>query len=293
MGRVVERTHSTWIGGASVYLSGRPVFITHADGNFRFSGVAPGTHTLTVEAMGYRTRQWSILVRADTTLVVEMEVDPIRLDSLLVEAGRITLKGRVVDGVTGRKIPEARVRAGPLHETFTSSGGSFRIKDLPRGYLTPVEVDAYRYLPARIALITERDTTLTIELEPDSLGIRLFAVKTEELERRTVTVPLSVVSINRTFLERMPSRSVYDVIKWRIGRSTFSSQCLFIDEVKQFDTDVLDSYSGGEIERIEVFQRGRMIRIYTQAFIAGNLGRSKAFPKIVFVAGGLGPDTCY
>ncbi len=291
-GRVVEGVHSTWVGGATVRLSGRSVFITDSDGSFRFTDVAPGPYALTVEAMGYRPRELTFVVHADTAIQVEMEVDPIRLDSLLVEAGTITLKGRVTDGLTGRRIPEARVQAGRTHQDYTTSGGSFRIKKLPRGHSIPIVVTAYKYLPARISIITEKDTTLSIELEQDSLGIRLFTIAEQALQLRTAPVPLSLLAFNRDFLERAPGRSVYDVIKWRIGRD-FRTQCLFIDEIKQFDTGILYSYTAGEIERIEVFERGRMIRVYTQFYMARNLGRSKPFPPILFLPGGIGPDTCY
>jgi len=289
---VVEGVHSTWIGGASVRLSGRSAFITDSDGSFRFTDVAPGTYALTVEAMGYRSRELTFVVQADTVIHVEMEVDPIRLDSLLVEAGTITLRGRVTDGLSGRGVPEARVQAGRTHQDYTTSGGSFRIKKLPRGHSIPIVISAYKYLPARISILTERDTTLSIELEHDSLGIRLFSVAEEALQLRTAPVPLSLRAFNRAFLERAPNRSVYDVIKWRIGRD-FATACLFIDEVKQFDTEVLYSYTAGEVERIEVFERGRMVRVYTQRFVARNLGRSQPFAPILFLPGGIGPDTCY
>jgi len=73
----------------------------------------------------------------------------------------------------------------------------------------------------------------------------------------------------------------------------FSSQCLFIDEIKQFDVGILNSYNASGVERIEVYGKGRMIRVYTQRFVATNLGTSEKFPKIFFLAGGLGPDSCY
>ena len=139
---MVEGVHSTWIGGATVRLSGRSAFITDSDGSFRFTDVAPGPYTLNVEAMGYRSRELTLVVQADTAVRVEMEVDPIRLDSLLVEAGTITLKGRVTDALTGHRIPEARVQAGRTHHDYTTSGGSFRIKKLPRGHSIPIVVSA-------------------------------------------------------------------------------------------------------------------------------------------------------
>lgn len=287
-GRVVEKVHSTWIGGATVRLSGHPFFITDSDGRFRFTSVTPGPHTLTVEAMGYRSRQLELVARADTALLVEMEVDPIRLDSLLVEAGTITLQGKVADGATGRGIPGARVHAGRAPEVYTYGDGFFRIKELPRGQSTPVVVEAYRYLPARIAIITDQDTTLTIGLEPDSIGIRLFAGAVHRLEIRSRAVGspvLSLVTLARDHIERSAHFSVYDMIKSRIGRD-FSTSCLFIDEVRTYWMEVLDSYQIGEIERIEVFGRGAMVRVYTQQFVASNLIGAQDLPPVVYVGAG-------
>lgn len=299
-GHVVEGVYSTWVGGATVRLSARAPFITGSDGLFRFGNVPAGSHTLRVEALGYRTRELTLLVRADTVVTVELEVDPIRLDSLLVKPGTIDLRGTVTEALTGRGIPDAHVRAGALQEAFANGRGAFHMKDLPRGFSIPVVVTAFRFLPARISLITERDTALAIRLEPDSLGIRIFARANQALLERTASVPLSVRTIDRSLLERTPSRSVYDVIKWRNGGRDFSTQCLFIDDKKQFDTDILGSYNASEVERIEVYRGSRMglrrlamIRVYTQEFVATRLGTGRPLQKILFVAGGIGPDTCY
>jgi hypothetical protein len=299
-GRVVESPSLFWIGGATVRLSGRPVFITDSSGEFRFSGVPPGPHTLTVEAMGYRSHQRPLVVRADTVLLVEMEIDPVRMDSLLVmkETGTFTLRGRVTDGSTGRRLPGARVQADSRFTTFTDGVGSFRIKNLPRGFSLPVLVDAFKYLPARIALIAEDDTTLTIELEPDSLAIKLFEATVQRLENRLDTRPryakhLNTIALDRDHMDRTPSRSAYDVIVWRLSGREFSGECVFLDEVKIYDKGRLDLYDAAEIERIEIYGKGTMVRVYTQSFIADNLGGSEAFPPIKYLPGGLGPDICH
>jgi len=299
-GRVAESPSLYWIGGATVRLSGRPAFITDTNGEFRFSGVPPGPHTLTVEAMGYRSHQRQLVVRADTVLLVEMEIDPIRLDSLLVkEAGTFALRGRVTDGSTGRRIPEARVQADSRFTTFTDGLGSFRINNLPRGFSLPIVVDAYRYLPARVALIAEDDTTLTIELEPDSLAIELFEATLQRLDvrlenRTTYAKHLSIIALDRSHLDRRPSRSAYDVIVWRLSGREFSGQCVFVDEVKILGKGRLHLYDAAEIERIEIYgRRGTMVRVYTQAFIARNLGGSQNFRQIRYFPGGMGPDICY
>jgi hypothetical protein len=230
-GRVVEVTNATWIGGATVTLSGRPPFISDQNGQFRLEDVPAGPYTLSVQAMGYRSQDVSLTIRADTELLIEMEVDPIRLDSLLVEAGFINVRGNVVDAATGARIPEARIRAGRAPETFSSSRGLFRVKDLPRGYSIPILVDAFKYLPVRIALITDQDTTLTIPMEADLVSIRFFQETVQELEIRSRGVALSRTQLNRRYIQLLPNRSVYGLIKWRLRRD-FNSDCIFVDEVK-------------------------------------------------------------
>jgi len=291
-GQVVEITNATWIGGATVTLSGRPPFISNQKGQFRFEDVPAGNHTIRVQAMGYRSQDVSLTISGDTGMVVEMEVDPIRLDSLLVEAGFINLRGTVVDAATGSRIPEARVRAGRAPETFATSRGAFRVKDLPRGSSIPILVDAFKYLPVRIALITDRDTTLTIPMEADPVSVRFFEHTLNELEIRSRGVGLSRMQLNRRYIQMLPSRSVYQLLKWRLRRN-FTSDCVFVDEIKFPFAEVLESYQAGEVERIEIFGGGQMIRVYTQEFVARHFGRADELPPIVYVRPSMGKPVCY
>lgn len=297
-GRVVEADRLNPIGGATVLLSGRRFFFTGSDGEFRLDGVSSGPHTLTVEALGYRTYERNLVVSADTVLLVEMEVDPIPLDSLLVkEAGTFTLRGRIIDALTGRRIPEARVLADSRFEALTDWRGSFRISQLPRGFTVPILVDAFKYLPSRISLNSVADTTLTIELEPDSLAIRLVQATIGRLESRlesraTYAKHLTTIALDRNHMERTPSRSAYDVIVWRLSGRAFSDECVFLDEVRLYNAGKLYLYDASEIERIEIYGRGAMVRVYTQSFIARNLGGSNPFPPVRYFPMDLGPDIC-
>jgi hypothetical protein len=287
-GRVVQKGETTGIPGATVRLSGRFTRLSGPGGEFEFARVPEGAYTLTVEAMGYRAVDVSLVLRSDTTLFVEMEIDPIIIDSLMVQAGTVTVRGKVLDGVTGRSIPEARIQTGIRSEVYSLSDGSFRLKDLPRGFPVSVTVGAYRYLPDSQTLVAYQDTTLSVTLSPDSVAIRLFQRATEQLEIRARGVNLSQVQLSRDFIERRIYHTLTDLIRVKTG-GRVSTRCLFIDEVSQPFFDVLDTYQASEIERIEVFGRGKMIRVYTQDFVARNLTKVEGLPPVVYVM----PGVCF
>jgi hypothetical protein len=211
---------------------------------------------------------------------------------LLVEAGYIEVRGTVVDAETGSRIPEARIRAGNAPEVYSSSRGNFRVKDLPRGHSISLLVDAFKYRPARIALITERDTTLTIPMEADPVSLRLFQETVDELELRSRGVNLSRTELNRRYIQLLPNRSVLGLIKWRLRRD-FSPDCIFVDEIKYSFDGILESYKAREVERIEIYGGGAMIRVYTQEFVARHFGRADELPRIIYVKPSMGSAICH
>ena len=288
-GRIVQEGDGTGVPGATVRLSGGLVRISGPEGEFRFARVPEGAHTLTVEAMGYRSRQLPLVVRSDTILLVELEVDPVRVDSILVRGRTVTVKGRVVDEVTGRPIPGAWIQTDLFSEVYSRDDGSFRLRRVPRGYPVTATIGAYRYLPRSRTFIAHRDTTLVIGMSPDSLAIRLFEVAEDQMQIRTRGVNLSQFPLTRDFIERRIFRTVPELIRLKTGGRPISEKCLFIDEVKQPFVEILDTYLPSEIERIEIFGRGAMVRIYTQDFVAKNLTRVDELPSIIYVMSGI----CY
>ncbi len=298
-GLVVERTQASWIGGATVRLSGSPPFFTDLDGVFRFSRVTPGRHTLTVQALGYQARSLEVDIRSDTTLTIEMDPDPILLDSLLVRSGNIKIKGEIFDAQTGDRILYAQVTVQPGFSTFDARLGRFTVKKVPIGRPVTVLVEAIEYLPARIALITEADTSLTIEMEPDSVAIRLLAQKGQILEARFDSLPYRRTVLDKEDLAQYAVRPAIEGIRmqlrwygigWTKERMTSDPNCLFIDDRQQMHFAFLWGLGTGEIERVEVYDRGGMVRVYTKRYIAG-LG-AKELPAIRYMKVGQQRSIC-
>ncbi len=298
-GIVVEASESSSIGGATVRLSGSPPFFTVMDGAFRFSRVAPGAHTLTVEAMGYRTRSLNLVIRGDTALTIEMEPDPIQLDSLVVEGGYVTIRGTVLDATTGQRVLLAQVTVSPGFPAVGAVSGEFAVHRVPKGEAVSVLVEAIEYLPARIALITEEDTTLSVELEPDPVGRQLIAQQVEKLEARSNAVPFLKDVIGRKDWAVAPNWSVYDFLRARLGGSA-TIGCLVIDEVamnglaslgppgRRGDPGpaaFLQGLFAPEVERIEIYQRGGMVRVYTRRFVQAMLRGKRKLKPIVYGLG--------
>jgi hypothetical protein len=301
-GVVVERTQSSWIGGATVRLSGSPPFFTDLDGAFRFSGVIPGPHTLTVQALGYQTLSAEVVVRADTVLVVRMDPDPIVLDSLLVRAGNIRIRGEVLDAGTGQRVLFASVRVEPGFSSVGAVSGSFTIKKIPVGRPVSLIVEAVEYLPARIALITEADTSLTIRLEPDPVGIRMLELQAEKLQVRSSAIAYSRKVLDKEELARWSSWSVFEIVERQlstIGRRRSARldtdagppKCLFIDDRQQMFWEFLWGLWPGEVARIEFFDRGEMVRIYTKRYLLRLQGRDP--PPLIYMKAGIMGTVCH
>ncbi len=288
-GVIVETSRSATIGGATVRLSDRPPFFTDLDGAFHFTGVDPGAHVLTVQAMGYRPRSLNILVRADTLLVIEMEPDPIQLDSLVVEGGTITLRGRIRDVTTGDRVLYAQVTVSPGFPTVGATSGEFRVRKVPKGQTVYVLVEAMEYLPARIALIAESDTTLKVELEPDSVAMRMVAQEVEKLEKRSRALPFRRRIMDPGDLARYPGWPAYELLRQavsmmgvgpsRVQVNLDHPACLFIDDVQQISGSFLWGIDAGQVARIEIIDQGGMVRVYTKPYLFSLMGRE---PRPIF-----------
>jgi hypothetical protein len=95
-GVVVYGSPPASVGGATVRLSGSGAYFTDLDGWFRFEHVPPGPHTLTVQALGYRTRSLDLVIAADTILAVELEPDPVAIRLLERQVERLETRSRSV-----------------------------------------------------------------------------------------------------------------------------------------------------------------------------------------------------
>jgi hypothetical protein len=293
-GRVVEFGTRTGIRAAEVVIADVGRVISNADGNFRLPRVPHGVRVLVVTALGYDARELTIDVQGDTTLLIELEPQPIRLDSLTVRS-QITVRGKVIDRVSRKPIEAAEVLFTGNRQTSTNAAGNFRLRRVPTGAQIGVMVRALEYLPAEVSFPPERDTTLTFELAVDPLGRQLLAEQVKRLEIRS----RSVAQYRRDQWDRAELQryrgTVTDLMKTRFGRAGVS--CLFIDDLPvavpagRISTgaanQIVETYFADELQRVEIFNKGTMVRLYTRRYLARMGG--KELRPITLIITPLGP----
>jgi hypothetical protein len=223
-GVVVYGSPPASVGGATVRLSGSGAYFTDLDGWFRFEDVPPGPHSLTVQALGYRTRSLDLVIAADTILAVELEPDPLPLDSLLVRARTVRVRGNIVDARTGLRVLYAEVTMEPEYPTVGAISGQFTVRDVPVGQPLIILAEALEYFPARVAVTAEVDTTLTIELEPDPVAIRLLERQVERLETRSLSVPYAIDEAGREDIRMSGVAMIGELVRRRLPPGTVGNR---------------------------------------------------------------------
>jgi hypothetical protein len=266
-GRVVERGTTIGIPAAGVELVGTARVVTDANGGFRFPSVVPGRHVVVIERLGYQAQEVPLIIRVDTTLIIELDVTPVQLDTIEVRTRRITLKGRVVDRESGRGLLDADVFVSPDRSTVTGSSGGFRVSRVPAARTVRVTVQALSYLPVTIEFLAERDTTLRFELEPDPIGRRMIAAQVARLETRSNAVAYAKRAVHRDELVRKANWTIADIVKSHLA-GRLGVQCVILDDqLLAFGMIQLETYLPDELERIEIIDRGTMLRVYTRRYI--------------------------
>ena len=74
VGRVRESTVGASLDGAVISINGRQVATSQGNGEFRISGVAPGTYQLTIDYLGYHSVDTEVVVPADSGARVEVSL---------------------------------------------------------------------------------------------------------------------------------------------------------------------------------------------------------------------------
>jgi hypothetical protein len=119
----------------------------------------------------------------------------------------------------------------------------------------------------------------------------------EKLEVRSQSVPFSQRVTGVEDLYQYAGWPVFDIVDAQLamfGRrgvrlSTKNLHpCLFIDDVQRTHSSLLYGITAGEVERIEIYDGGRMIRVYTKRFLIGMLGREPG-PIVYNKTGLMGP----
>ena len=288
-GLVVEFGSRTGLAGVTVELDGAARRVTGDNGQFVFTGIPHGRHRLSFRSIGYDPRDIDIELRNDTSVVVELQVAAVQLDTLVVKPETFTLRGKVRDPVRDINVVYAEILVPGLKPAYTNINGSFKVGKFPGGSPRRVEVRALGYLPEVLSLGLERDTTIDVVVHEDPLARRFVTEVVKKLEVRSRAVHLSRVQFDEHNLRYSRGRSLAEFLKSR----TFSLRpaCFFVDDAQVLgaDPELLESYFIEELHRLEVFGRGRMIRIYTAHYLQKNIASSKQLSRIIYVETPAGP----
>lgn len=274
-GRVVVRGTVTGLAGVSVALSARLHELTDSGGSFSFPEVAPGRYTLTVRSIGYAPVDMPLEVSGDTTVVVELDVAPVPIDTLRARAEEVRVRGRVRDPLLDRWLIDADVFAAPDLEDVTDGVGRFDLGDVPAGVPLTIRVESFGYLPATVTFEPTRDTTLAFEMDRDPVAQRMIGQQLEHIDDRLEDrryEPLPV--LDRDELMQRHSGLILDVLRLRLGTYWMRRvACIVLDESPIFQRRIATLHVD-RIQRIEVIrligygQVQRLgVRIYTRHFV--------------------------
>jgi hypothetical protein len=283
-GRVVERGTDRGLAGATIEIGSRRVS-SDLDGRFVAGDVPPGSQTMKVSAYGYSSREVSLRLVADTSIVVELDPAPLPLDPLLVEGRTITIRGEVYERGDDRGLLDVEVRVEPDHETYTNVAGRFKLEDIPAGPPLRFSVRAFGYLPIESVLSAFEDSTLIVHLEVDPVVQRMIQEQVDRVEARAHPFLTAVMPpMDREYLLRNRNGTAFDLIRHRYGHFVRRIRCILIDDRQRYNGPAeLAHFLPEELERIEVLERGRMLRIYTRDYIRDRLGERGKLPMPVYV----------
>lgn len=276
--RVIDAATETPLDGATVRLDDEAHGLTSAAGRFVIRGVPPRAYTLTIERIGYRTREMVVRVASDTTIVVRLVELAIPLDTLAVTGRSITLHGEVIGTDTRRAVPDADVRYGD-RETATSGSGFFRLGNVTADAPATLLIAGPGYLPRSVTVTASRDTTLRIELQPDPAAQRMIARQIQRLHRRMRGAPTVGRHFSRDDLLRHGAASVGEALKL-LGGTRGAVRCIIIDERPWYDgMQVLEHFTPEEVERVEYV--AGTLRIYTFSFVRRRMAARQMLVQIV------------
>jgi hypothetical protein len=293
-GRVTERGQDLPVPNAAVLLGEEHRAVTDSAGRFEIRGVRPGRYAFTVDAFGYRTAQTSIIVFDDVEGAIQLDPEPVALDTIKVRPRRYDLRGRVVDAESGRSVPYVTIRAAGA-STAATDAGTFRIRDLAAGQHTVI-IEGFGWMPLRTVIDLEADTMMTFAVEPDPITERMIAAQIERITTRSASVGVSRRTIGRAEILDSQTASPIDIIGSRgavrfrdcidpsdqerqlnvpmssvrmciATRGGITRPLVYIDDRQVCGLEFLHLYTNALLHHIEVFSGGRAIRAYTSQFI--------------------------
>lgn len=294
-GRVVSAATGVGVSGIDVVMVSHRLVITDAQGRFRISSVPRGPHTLIARGLGYATTEVPIYVTRDTTVLIQVGVEPVELDTLSVQApkSRARIRGRVRDAKLGTWLMDADVSGTPDLEDATDPLGRFDLGKVPTLKPLTVRVTSFGFLPVSVTFEPVRDTTLEFALRPDPIAQRMIDHQKERIDARLEDRrygPTPVLDRDELVSRYTNQGTILDVLKQRLGSREYSRiACIIVDE-SRFHRWRLKSLYMDQIERVEIFEMAMFahplaVRIYTRDFIKDMIrGQKKLMPRRSIIA---------
>lgn len=202
-----------------------------------------------------------------------------------------TVKGIVVDALTGRPLPGVLVSVQAFDwAVISEEDGHFILPRVPLGQTT-LEFTQLGYAATVLTSRVAPDmAALRVELQPEPLVLEGIKVMANRFERRRKAAPMGVQAYDSRML-----RTPYDVLDFlrfkalvrltpcRMG--DIGNNCIWwrgqvieprvvLNEVPMFaGLDMLEGMPSSTVYLVEVYRQGRQIRVYTNNFME-HVGRS-------------------
>jgi hypothetical protein len=213
------------------------------------------------------------------------------------EAQRVTLRGRVVDRATGAPVPAAQIAVAGRRERETANmAGEFAIQ-LPAGAHV-LQAGAMGYAEAAVPVTVSRDgAPVTVALASDPVLLEQITVVSDRFENRRKAVAVSSRVLGRTelTLTSTPDMAQFvgryvrgggpaDCTQMMLHQGSRGISCMrgqrnaiadltggarvWIDETPMLGgLELLQLYDPGEFERVEIYNGGGQVRLYTTQFM--------------------------
>lgn len=279
-GRVLDERSGTPLSGAIVRLTGSDsTMTTGTSGTFTFASAIPGRFVLTVAAPSYEFKSVALEAYTDTIVTVVMRPRTTVLDPMVIRPRTIRVKGTVVDSLTGEPILFAQAGLFPEGRyDGVSNIGNFSFKDVPVGQTTLV-FEAIEHVPIVVSFNATRDTVLHIKLPIDSVAVRMLATQSSRLAERARAVPYTTRAYNADLIAKERRSTVGELVDRmllapydprRRAALTADDACVFYDDIKVAPA-MLDGMAPETVQRVEIYQHGAMIRVYSKRYVLGLL----------------------
>lgn len=216
------------------------------------------------------------------------------------EPSTVPLSGQVVDRSTGQPLAGAFVElAGSRLEALADEQGRFTFRKVrPGEHTLTASLLGYAELE-RTVTVAAGQPALSLALEPDPVVLEGLTVNLNVLEQRRNRVAVSSRAYDRTQIRRSAARNMEAFVRGPGGvpavscRRAFADACVYsrgrfeavvvyLDEMPIYSLDHLTTIQPEEVERVEVYQNGRQVRVYTSWFME-QVARGKRWVDPVFL----------